>query len=369
MRIAFIHPFLYRYPRGIERYTLNLANALSAADAEVHLVTWRWPQPIHIDTLDPAVKVHVMPTSRYYAANAVVPFYTWDLLKYQYDFVWIFFAGYGEAEALSLVRRQAFGIVLHYPYTQVPHRYQEFLRFNLVRRAKHLVSVSQFVAEDAYGPFGRNSAVIHHGVDSEVFAPNAANRAMVRQMLGVSPNAPVLITAAALEKRKGVQRVIRALPQLVGEFPDLLYVVLGEGPSSASLKQLTSDLGLHEHVRFLGPQEHVAPYYQAADISLMLSHGEASSLTALESLACGLPVIVANRRPFDELIRPEYGLCIADEEPGAVARAIASLLRNPERRASMGKCGRARIVADFTWAKAGKSYMHLMASPAKLGTF
>src|SRR2546423_1389729 len=147
MRVAFIHPFLYRYPRGIERYTISLANALARTGVEVHILTWRWPQPVQIDTLDPQVQVHLMPTSRYYAARAVVPFYAWDLLRHAYDFVWIFFAGYGEAQALGLARRMPFGIVFHYPFAEVPHRYDEFRRHRLAQRATLLVSVSQFVAD------------------------------------------------------------------------------------------------------------------------------------------------------------------------------------------------------------------------------
>lgn len=367
MRIAFIHPFLYRYPRGIERYTLNIANALVGVGVEVHLLTWRWPRPVQIDSLDPAVQVHVLPTARYYAANMIVPFYTWDLLKHQYDFVWIFFAGYGEAEALSLVRRQAFGIVFHYPYDQVPHRYHEFQRFNLAQRAQHIVSVSRFVADGAYQQFGRDSTVIHHGVDSRQFAPDTTMRKAVRRILHIPSDAPLLITAAALEKRKGVQRVLQALPQLVREFPNLIYVVLGEGPFREPLARLVKELAITNHVRFLGPQEDVVPYYQAADISLMLSHGEASSLTALESLACGLPVIVADQRPFDELVRPDYGLRVADNDPDAVAAAIADLLRDPARCSALGQKGRDRVLTDFTWEKASEQYIQLLESPWPVG--
>src|ERR1051326_3870824 len=101
LRVAFIHPFLFRYARGIERYVFDLANALSAVGVEVHLVTWNWKPSIQIDEIDPRVCVHRLPTSRYFAAKAIVPFYARHLRKQQYDFVWIAFAGYGEAESLT----------------------------------------------------------------------------------------------------------------------------------------------------------------------------------------------------------------------------------------------------------------------------
>src|SRR5687768_16372073 len=68
MRIAFIHPFLYRYARGIERFLFRLANALARDGVEVEILTWSWPKPVAIDTLEPQVRVRVLPTSRYFAA-------------------------------------------------------------------------------------------------------------------------------------------------------------------------------------------------------------------------------------------------------------------------------------------------------------
>ncbi|MBI5303620.1 MAG: glycosyltransferase family 4 protein [Chloroflexi bacterium] len=361
MRVACIHPFLFRLPRGIERYTFNLANTLTRRDIQVDLLTWRWQTPIRINGLDSRVRVSEFPTSRYYAAQAIVPFYVWDLLTHRYDFVWIFFAGFGEVEALTLVRQQKFGIVFHYPYSQVPHRYREFQRFGLAQRAEKIVSVSRFVAEGVREALGRDSVVIHHGVDAERFAPNLKMRKQVRQSLNLPPDENLLVTAAALEERKGVQWVIRAIPHVLREFPLTTYLVLGDGAYRAELELLARELGVSERVRFLGVQSEVAPFFQAADLSLILSRGEASSLTALESLGCGTPVIAAQRPPFDELLSPEYGLMVNEEDNRQVAAMIASLLNDPTRRQKMGGAGRARILTDFTWERVGEQYLQLMA--------
>ena len=322
MRIAFIHPFLYRYPRGIERYTLNLANALAQAGAEVHILTWRWPQPVQIGALDPRVRVALLPTSRYYAAQAMVPVYSLRLLREHFDYVWIFFAGYGEAEALTLLRKQPFGAVFHFPQVAAPGRYREFRRYGLIGRARQIVSVSQVVADSVREQFGLGSTVIHHGVDAQQFAPDLAARARVRRQLGIGAHAPLLMTAAALEERKGVQHMLRALPAIRQARPDLAYAVLGDGPYRPALEQLAAELGVADCVRFLGAAETIAPFYQAADLSAILSRGEASSLVALESLACGVPVLAADERPFDELISGGDGLLVAPGSADAVAGAV-----------------------------------------------
>lgn len=360
MRIAFIHPFLFRYARGIERYTFNLANALAAQGVEVSLLTWRWQPSIQIDALDARVRVHTFPTARYFAARAIIPFYIWHLLRQQYNFVWIYFADYGEAMSLNWLSRQKFGIVFHYPYAQVPHRYHSFQRTGLARRAAHIVAVSEFVADGVRQALGRESIVIHHGVDTVRFAPDATVRVRVREVLGLAPNAPLLVTAAALEERKGIQSVLRALPRVIEQFPNVTYLVLGEGPHRAALEQLTCDLQVQKRVRLLGAQADVVPYLQAADVSLILARGEASSLSALEALACEIPVIAAHQPPFDELISSEYGVMVDENDANAVADVVIDLLREPAQRARMGAAGRATVIERFSWAKLAQNMLEII---------
>lgn len=361
MKIAFIHPFLFRYARGIERYTFNLANALARRNVETHLLTWNWPNSLQIEALDERVRVWRLPTSRYFAARAIVPFYAWHLWRHRYDFVWINFAGYGEAEALMLARKQPFGIVFHYPVAQVPHRYREFKRYGLIDRAAQIVSVSEYVADGVREFFGRESTVIHHGVDPSKFQPDEEKRRAVREELGVGER-PLLVTAAALEERKGIQWVLRALPKILESFPDTIYLVLGGGGYREALEQIAVDLGVQSHVRFLGEQQDVTPFYQATDVSLILSRGEASSLTALESLACEVPVIAARLPPFDELIRDEYGMLVNEEDTDAVAGAVEGMLANAEQRALMGQRGRALVREKFSWERAAEEYIKVMES-------
>lgn len=362
MRLAFVHPFLFRYARGIERFTFSLSNALSRAGADISILTWRWPQPIMIGEFDPAVKVRQIPVPRYYAAQAVVPFYVWHLLRQRYDFVWICFAGYGEAGALRWLPRQRFGIIFHYPLWQVPHRYNEFKRFNLISRARPIVAVSQYVADGVREFCGRDSAVIPHGVDANWFKPDALMRDRVRRDLNLPPEAPLLLSAAALEERKGIQHVLRALPAVIARWPQTNYLVVGDGDYRLPLEQLAQTLGVAGQVAFLGAQADVRPYYQAADVAVTLARGEASSLATLEAMACALPVIVADRPPFDELVDPAVGLTVAEADERQVAQAILALLDQPTRRQALGANGRRKIVEEFTWPRAAARYLNLLNS-------
>jgi len=362
MRIAFIHPFLYRYARGIERYTLSLANALVCKGVDVSILTWREKHQHRLVELDGRVQVYEMPHLRYYVARTVIPLYWLHLLRNPYDIVIIHFAGYGEAEAIALTRlfkKLRYDIVFHYPYQQVPHRYQEFLRFGTARKAEQIIAVSRFVAEGVQEFFGRESVVIGHGVDVNRFTPDPRVRERTRQELALDPEAQVLITAAALEERKGVQWVLQALPAVLQVFPQAVYLVLGDGPYRPQLEALATDLGLTEQVRFLGAQTEVTCYYQAADISLILARGEASSLFALESLACEVPVIAAQQQPFDELIQPRWGIMVNEADSREVAEATQLLLSDPALRRRMGEEGRRHILAHHTWDRVAEQYLAL----------
>src|SRR5262249_11352749 len=145
---------------------------LARLGAEVDILTWRWPKPVLIDRLAEGVRVRVLPTAPYYSARCIIPWYVYYLVKENYDFVWIFFAGYGEAESLSLAsvfRDLRYGVILHSPYSQVPHRSRELRRCGCLRRARRVVAVSRFVADGVRRAFGRPSHIIGSGVDVSQF--------------------------------------------------------------------------------------------------------------------------------------------------------------------------------------------------------
>jgi glycosyltransferase involved in cell wall biosynthesis len=362
MKIAFVHPFLFRYARGIERFTLNLANTLARAGVEVHLLTWRWPRSVHIDKLDERVQVHAFPTSRYYAAQAIVPFYTWHLLWHAYDFVWVFFAGYGEAEAIhfaSQFRSIPYGVILHYPFAQVPHRYQDLRRFNFARRADVIISTSSYVAGGVRLSLGLESVIVTSAVDAKHFQPNPGQRKQDRAGLGVNDDVPILLTVAALEERKGIQHVVKALPQLLETHPRLKYMVVGDGPYRATLEAQIQRLELKNVARLVGAVENIYPYYNVADIFLLLSIGEASPIAPLEAMAMELPIVVSDSPPYDEIVDSRFGVRISEQDSGELVKAIDSLLSDASRRRRMGSEGRACVRAAYSWQAIAERYLEL----------
>ena len=362
MEVAFLSPYLFRFARGIERYTICLANALATRGAKVTILTWAWPNPVQISSLSADIRVVQMPYLRYYRAWMAGWFYGWHLIYRRYDAVIAYWANYGEARGLKLASlrwQQPLTLVLHFPYSQVPHRYNEFLAARFHHRARYIVAVSRFVAEEAEALFGRPCTVIPHGVDNARFYPDEMKRRAIRYELGLNDETVLLITVAALEERKGVQWVLQALPQVLDKYPKVHYLVVGDGPYRSCLEEMVHESGLDGSVTFIGAQADVAPYLQAADIFLILAQGEASSLAGLEAMATQVPVIAAQRRPFDELIKAEWGILVNEKDPTAVAQAILSLALDPQRREQMGIAGREYVMQAHTWDTVAEQYLSL----------
>lgn len=366
-RWAFIHPFQLSLQRGIEVYLWNLAVALTQEDIQVDILTWDGPLRIPDYAQVPGIQLRRVPAVRYFQANFALPFYIHWLIKNDYQQVFVHFAGYGEGAALRFARAIKpipFSVVFHYPRSQVPHRYQEFKRWHFDRDAAHLIGVSQATANEAEAWSGRPCVVIEHGVDEQRFHPDSEMRNQMRLSQGLSEDDLVLISVAALEERKGVQWVIRALPELLQHRENIRYWVLGDGPYRGQLDDLTKQLRIEDKVTFWGTILDVEPYLAASDIAFLLSYGEASPVSLLEFISSDLPVITSKHPPFPELVKPKWGIMVDETNADDLVQAILELSRNPTLRRQMGKAGREWVQASHTWQRVAERYKALIAGEA-----
>lgn len=145
--------------------------------------------------------------------------------------------------------------------------------------------------------------VVHPGVDLEVFSPG--DREAARDMLGVRKDAQVLLFVGRIQPLKAPDVLLRAAAQMVEADPalrDRLLVVVCGGPSGTgldhptALADLASELGIADLVRFEPPsdRERLAQWYRAADATVVPSYSESFGLVAVESQACGTPVVAAS---------------------------------------------------------------------------
>ncbi|ODA41168.1 glycosyltransferase [Desulfosporosinus sp. BG] len=162
----------------------------------------------------------------------------------------------------------------------------------------------------------------------------------------------ILLTVGFLRPDKGHAMVLKALPELIGEFPDLEYRIVGDGSERQTLEALTAELGLEEYVVFRGSLPHPEAMREMAqcDIFVLPSWNEAFGVVYLEAMAHGKPIIGTTGEGISEILAQEgVGKAVPPKDVLAITEEIRGLLRNPEQAAAMGSRGKELVTRKFTW--------------------
>ena len=177
---------------------------------------------------------------------------------------------------------------------------------------------------------------------------------------------PRAITVARLDPIKDQATLLRAARRIVDQCRDFRLDLVGDGPSRASLEEITAQLDLSRHVTFLGYRADVADLLKRPQIFLLSSVSEGISLTLLEAMATGLPVVTTDVGGCREVVEAGVsGLLVSPRTPDALADAVLSLLENPMRCRTMGAAGRVRAAAKFDLRLTVERYDHLYQEMAK----
>ncbi len=213
-------------------------------------------------------------------------------------------------------------------------RYVEGACLARVTRIHVLSEYSARLLRGLYGISRERIDVIPGGVDLARFHP-APDRPGIRRSLGLPEGRPLLLTVRNLEPRMGLDGLLRAAALLLPRVPDFLLVIGGAGILRASLEALSAELGLGEHVRFLGfvPEPDLPRHYQAADLFLLPTTAlEGFGLVTVEALACGTPVVGTTVGATPEILESlDPSLLFESAEPAAMAARLAAIL---DRKAS-----------------------------------
>lgn len=186
--------------------------------------------------------------------------------------------------------------------------------------------------------------VIYNAVDLSRFT-GLGDRDQARRRLGLDQS-PLLLTVARLVPWKGVDELIRLLPELRQCVPGLRLVVVGEGPLRPQLERLAQGLGVREAVRFTGQVDRalIPCYFRAADVFVLYSGYEGLSHVLLESMAAGTPAVASAKGGNLELIEDGVsGRLVPWGSCEALRAALLDVLTQPARAAAYAAAARARI--------------------------
>jgi glycosyltransferase involved in cell wall biosynthesis len=268
-------------------------------------------------------------------------------------------------------------LVIHafasHPHQPAPKRvFYRLLERALAPLTTHFVAVSRSIRD--FGARARivnaqRASVILNGIEPPSDAAIAAlesGRDALRRELNLSPDGVVVATCARFERQKGLCHLIDAAARILSPHPGVHFLIVGEGPLDAQLRDQAARLGLTGLVHFPGWRTDIPQILSASDIVCMPSLWEAMPFSLLVGMALGRPMVASRIDGIDEVIEDGVsGLLVPPADPAALAAAIESLLTDPARRAEMGRRARARILDGFTIGPMVRAYESLFDRMAK----
>jgi D-inositol-3-phosphate glycosyltransferase len=217
---------------------------------------------------------------------------------------------------------------------------------------------------DLYGADPARIEIVPPGVDHAFFSPG--HRRGARRALGLGDH-PVLLFVGRVQPLKGLDVAVAALAQL--RDPTAVLVAVG-GPSGphgeaelARVQKLAAELGVADRVRLVDPQPHhlLSTYYRAADVTVVPSRSESFGLVALESAACGTPVVAAAVGGLRTLVEDGVtGFLVDQRDAGAYAAHVDALLGDATR-AETTAAAAAASARRYTWATTAARLRRLYA--------
>lgn len=208
-----------------------------------------------------------------------------------------------------------------------------FLVNRLVKRVDTVIAVSRVTLErfkswSAVRP--AREFILPNCVDLSRFGPGS-KRADLLQRYGLEGR-KVIMTLGRLDAReryKGIDEVLDVLPQLATRFPNLSYLIAGDGTDRERLRAKADAAGLNRCVVFTGhvPEAEKADHYRLADAFVMPGRGEGFGIVYLEAMACGIPAVASTADASREAVRDgELGFVVDPDKPEQVRGAIAAAL-------------------------------------------
>ena len=249
---------------------------------------------------------------------------------------------------LSLPKKIKYIYILHSPANQIPDRYNYIKKYVCKFKNIHFVAVSKYVKDQAYKYLTKYKiTIIYNGIDTKIF--NKVSHTRTEKIK--------IISLSALEKRKRIQNVIFALNKL--QDPNIYYFIYGEGSYHLKLKDLIKKNKMKEKIKLKGITNYPQKCLEDSDVFILLSKGEALPIAPLEAMSCGLPIIVSNEKPYNEIIPEEYGLLVNPNSEDEIIESIIKI-KDKSLRIKLGNALRNIVEKKFSLQEMKIKYIKLI---------
>lgn len=173
--------------------------------------------------------------------------------------------------------------------------------------------------------------VLPTGIQLQETGCSASGVAQFRERVGVSAEQPCLVHVGRIAHEKNIDFLIQVIHKVKQQLPDLAVIVAGEGPALHPIKKLSRELGLENTIHFVGyldRQTTLKHCYCAADAFIFASRTETQGLVLLEAMALGIPVVSTAVMGTKDILEPEQGCLVANEDVEDFSGKVLELLNN-----------------------------------------
>ena len=183
------------------------------------------------------------------------------------------------------------------------------------------------------------------------------NRDRSRKLLKLPKSKKIILFVDGFIPRKGVEYLIKATKYVLDKEKEILVLLIGRGFLEDNLKKLSSELGLDEHIKFMGIKnnEDIAAYMNACDVFVLPSLNEGLPVVLCEALACGKPVVATSVAGIPELVTKDVGYLVKQKNENDLAQKIILALNKKWRKQKILKKG-----YEFSEDNAQKNLMKVL---------
>jgi glycosyltransferase involved in cell wall biosynthesis len=225
--------------------------------------------------------------------------------------------------------------------------YNSTINSYAVKNATKVVTLTKIYAEmsPVLRPYLKKVEVIPNGVDIKKFNPEIDVTGLKAKYN--IPDGKIIFSAVRLVKYKGMDYLIRAMKGI----KNATLVIAGVGPEEAALKKLADDLKI-DNIKFLGliHNENMAQFYRISDVYAIpsVTTGEHFGISALEAMACGIPIVATNLPGHREFITQDFGILVEPRKPEELTTSICSILADDKMHKEMAIAAR-KNAEKYSW--------------------
>ena len=335
---------------GAEWHVVNLASALAE---QGHRITLACTVEGVLAPLAQNAGISVRPLLHHLVKRRQSPRYAWKLAKLvrqsQFDLVHAHMYASALASAYALLGTSIPLVITEHSQANWRSPYACRCSQWSYSQARHIIAVSREIRrrliEQEGVPSDRISVIMN------ALPPAPELHKSIKPVLPAALRNGLLVgVAARLQPEKGVAYFLEAAAHVLQFLPEVHFLVMGDGPQLKELQAYVEQLGVQEHVHFLGFRLDARAIIGLLDVLVVPSLSEGTPLVTLEAMSAGVPVVASAVGGIPEQVRHQSeGILVPPGDALALGEAVLHLLQNPTWMQQLGEAGRQRALSRFSF--------------------